>query len=468
MSIEKQKKIQTACYGILIALLIIYFFTLFYTDIQITYYHSLTFLDCLFDGKPWAFYNATVADLCRGLPANYYLPMYIIFAIWNIPLWLLSRFGNVAPFSVGCLLWLKGLVVVFILGCCHFIRKILQLLDNKDVNFALFLFISSMLVVIPAIAVAQYDIISTFFVLWGIFRGAKEDRLSVKTVLIFSIAVPLKFFSLATFGIFLLLKEKRIIHIVKYLAIGMLGTVLSIVLSLHDAGFHSATKYFNNMMLNRLFDISIDGGISKIPLFFACTFVVCIIAYAWKPTGAKDLLWRMFWLGMFFYLSFFAFVPAYPYWVILLAPFAVLLAVQNSKNAKLSLILELVMEISIIAAQAITFSWVYLSSNAFALLLMKHVPVASDLLGISNFADLANKISNKFSFIQPLPLLFTLFAVAGGSLLWVSFPPTHPEEKQIEGGNPEIKPEIKTGVYCIRTLCLLGYFVLSVAIVYFI
>lgn len=465
MSIQGHKKMQSACYIILIAILIVYFFTQVYYDILATYDHSLILLDCFFGGNPRSFYDAALTGAYRDIPANYLLPIYIIFSVWNLPSWLLSRLGGIDPFSVGCILWLKGLVVLFTVGCGYYVRKILQLLENKDVEFGVFLFFSSMMVAIPTFSVAQYDVISVFFVLWGIFRGVQEERISVKTALIFSFGIPLKFFALFPYAILLLLKEKRIIQIAKNLAIGMLVTIISIVPFLPSKGFHASAGPFSINKPASLLLKTIDGGLTGLSLFCACLFIVYIIAYAWEPGDKKDLIMRLIWLGTFFYLALFTFIHAQPYWIVLLAPFAIILAIQNNRNIQLSLILEIAMECGIIVAFACVDPGVYLYENGFASLLMKRVPVVSDLLGAPRFPNLAN-VSVIKGFEYGVSGIYTLFAVMGGALLVLNFPTAHPEAKR--SGGKELEIGVKTGVCFVRVVCLAAYFLIAVAVYYFI
>lgn len=48
------------------------------------------------------------------------------------------------------------------------------------------MFASSLFFVLPVFAVAQYDIIAVFFILWGMKSYLTEEHISGKTILLFS------------------------------------------------------------------------------------------------------------------------------------------------------------------------------------------------------------------------------------------------------------------------------------------
>ena len=78
---------------ILLGLILVFaFFGFFYNDMWITYNHSMSFLDCLFSGNFLGFYEYTLGNMYLGLPADYFLMIYILFGIWNCPTWLISKF----------------------------------------------------------------------------------------------------------------------------------------------------------------------------------------------------------------------------------------------------------------------------------------------------------------------------------------------------------------------------------------
>ena len=185
---NKSTRFLFVCFAVLLAG---YYVSLLYSDITVTHYHSFSFLDCLFSGNLKGFYAYTVDNQFGGWAAVYYLPVYIIFGLWNLPVWILCKFGILSQQGSVALLWIKALVIVCVLGCTYFIAKISEKFKNANPVFAAFLFLSSLPVVIPTFAVAQYDVIALLVTLWGFYQFLNEETISWKTLLIFSVAISL-------------------------------------------------------------------------------------------------------------------------------------------------------------------------------------------------------------------------------------------------------------------------------------
>ena len=92
--------------------LLVCFFTMYYADITVTSRFSLIFLDSLFDGSPLSFYSNALASGIAPEGAVYDIGMYIIFAVWNLPVWILQKTARLNAMSVGALLWVKLLPVL--------------------------------------------------------------------------------------------------------------------------------------------------------------------------------------------------------------------------------------------------------------------------------------------------------------------------------------------------------------------
>ena len=106
-----------------------FYLTYFYTDVAITTRSGIDFWTFLFDGQIGQFYelskNMTFYDTLH-CDALYDFSVYIIFAIWDFPLWLVEKFNGIdALYSTPCLLWAKGIMLPFLAGCVVYLKKIL-------------------------------------------------------------------------------------------------------------------------------------------------------------------------------------------------------------------------------------------------------------------------------------------------------------------------------------------------------
>ena len=119
-----KNKIEICTWAALGSFLVLYFFSLYYTDIYITYDNSMILMDCIRDGKILNFYEISAQQNTMGTGAVYFISVYIIFLIWNLPIWVLTRFLGVSIGHTGCLLWSKGLLIVFTAGSIWLLYRI--------------------------------------------------------------------------------------------------------------------------------------------------------------------------------------------------------------------------------------------------------------------------------------------------------------------------------------------------------
>lgn len=396
-----------------IGFLLFYLFTM-YGDILITYEHGFLLLDCIKEGDFFNFYNRSAVENSYNMAAYYSLPMYIWFALVTLPCWILTRFFGVAAYSVGCLLWLKLAVIIPLIGCVILMKKILEDMKFENISFGIFYIFTSLLVVYPAFAVVQYDTPSLFLSLLGIYMYSKEDKLSLKTLLIFSLAISLKIFALFPFILIVLLKEKRIFHIIKNLVLSLAVTVLCnlIFMFSNTAETKAAQDGFISGKIAQLLEKSLPGSLTNISIFFVIFIIACLIAYFQKSENSTDCITKSFWLIALFYWDFFTFFMALPYWIILLSPFLLLVVLSNKKMFRLNYLLEEAFEAMAMILYGTYFFWVYWGDYSFSHLLLKNIP-RTDLLGIPSF----NSLINGLGLVEVLPLFQTVFAVASICIL---------------------------------------------------
>lgn len=171
-------------------------------------------VDCLREGRLFDFYEVTMQNPVCGVEAFYFIPVYIVFAVWNLPAWIATRFMGVGIDNTFCMLWSKGIVVFFSILSMWMLYRILAKIKYEHLEYAVFLFASSLFLFVPALAISQYDVIHIFFTLWGIDLYVADEKISWRVLTVFSIAVSMKLFAFFPFLILVLLNEKRIRYII--------------------------------------------------------------------------------------------------------------------------------------------------------------------------------------------------------------------------------------------------------------
>ena len=129
----------------------------------------------LFDGQLNYFYaRRTPVDAIaypKTVQGVYDFPIYIVFALWNFPLWIVENFFDVDVFrSPLCLMWGKTLLLlasVMIMGALYHLCRTLEV-DEKNSFLAVVLFLTSNFFMSSIIMMSAYDIVVLYFAILGI------------------------------------------------------------------------------------------------------------------------------------------------------------------------------------------------------------------------------------------------------------------------------------------------------------
>lgn len=393
--------------------------TMFYADLPIIYNHSLTFLDSLFSGDLANFYANSLEKPYYGFGAVYYWTVYAVIGAWNLPIWILQKLFGINVFSIKCMLWCRLEVVFFLFLTLWMLGILLKDFGygKGKCRFAQFLFASSLLVILPTAAISQIDIIPVFLMLWGIREYVKSDKITWKFLLIFSFAASLKMFALFVFIPLVLLREKRILAAIGDLLVGVLFILVSLVPYAGRADYEEATSVLNDVMVDRMFETVLPAGNLEIPAFLTILVGICIWAYATEIKSREAYFYYANWIALAVFAAFFIFVFAHPYWIVLLAPYTVMLVVMNAERMKLNVLLEFFMEVSVTVVYLATFG-VYMTETTFSDLILTRLGFAPVSGGYFSLGDWAVKME-----LEPyISVLFGIFAVCLLALLVLNRP----------------------------------------------
>lgn len=426
--------------------------TMFYTDLPIIYNHSLTFLDSLFTGDMANFYTNSLERPYCGFGAVYYWTVYAVIGAWNLPIWILQKLFGINAFSIKCMLWSRLEVVFFLFLTLWMMEKLLCDFGygKEKCRFAQFLFASSLLVILPTAAISQIDIITVFLMLWGIREYVKSDKITWKFLLIYSFAASLKIFALFVFIPLVLMREKRIFAVIGDLLAGVAFVLVCLLPYAGREDYVEATSVLNDVMVARIFETVLPAGNLEIPAFLTILVGISIWAYTIKAKTREEYFYYVNWIALAVFADFFIFVFAHPYWIVLMAPYVVMLVVMNAERMKVNILLEFFMEVSVTIVYLATFG-VYMTENTFADLVLTRLGFAPVSGGYFSFGDWAAKKE-----LDPyISVLFGIFAVCLLAILAINRPGKlkNPEWKE----HVKEKLEFDHGMMYLRLVMILAY-----------
>ena len=358
------------------AISLVLFYSYIYNDILETTRMGIRFWEDLFAGRIRFFYNEFVSmspvAYAKDVQGVYDFPIYILFAIWDFPLYLISRYGSIDVFqSVGCMIWIKTMLLVFsILFAIALYRLAVSIgLKEEQALLACILFYTSNLFMTSIIVLSAYDITALYFTILGVTYWIRNDRKGF--ILNFMLAIPLKMFALLIFLPLLLLREKNIWKILSYTLLALSPILIFRILipcSGNGIGFrlsdmlHStdlsnlallyAITYHSEMVLGEIYYSVIGFGI----LMAVCYFIRL-------ETGRQYAKWGIY-VCFVSYAILFTTCVSHPYWIIIMTPFTVLLAMMNRRYLHINLVLDTIGTWGILLAQLFYFPWCF--GNAMA------------------------------------------------------------------------------------------------------
>lgn len=346
------------------------FYSYIYGDILTTARMGISLWDNLFSGSIRSYYRDTFQLTTLGYEqqvwATYDFPIYVIFSIWNFPLWVIEHFGKIDVLNnVLCLMWIKTMLIPFIF---YFLKALYRVcvIGNYDRNRAVLvciMFITSGFFFSAILIDGQYDIIEMCFIMLGIEAYLKNDM--KKFCLWFTIAIPLKLFALLLFVPLLLLREKRILRIIGYTIIPFL--VLALFRILIPTASDNVDEN-GEMMSHFPFEYTAHLGLEKIYIFFMLLGIILLACWFVKLSQENEFKVIMY-LCFIVYFVEFTTMLATPYWLLMMVPFLCLITLSDNKYFLVNSILELLMTAGLFFAQMFHFYWCFNSNVSRNMLL---------------------------------------------------------------------------------------------------
>ncbi len=299
-------------------------------DILETANHSYLLLENLCSGQFFNFYENVMLHentLYYINNAHYNIFVYVIFALFELPVFIINKLFGFAVQEVLLYFIAKLVAIGFYFGCTYLvylIAKELSFTNEKSAWTSLHTALWAPAFFAVAI-MGQYDSICLFFMLLGILFWMR-GKLTI-SALWFGVGAACKFFPLLLFAPLVLLKEKRPLYILKYGALSLWLVVPTALL------FHGRTgdmQVFNDLMMDRVFAAKFLGGV-EVAILPTLILLICVVMYFYQPKEAQ-LNKIAIWLGLCVFTLIFLLVDWHPQWIALIAPFVVLTTFGEDKK----------------------------------------------------------------------------------------------------------------------------------------
>ena len=293
-------------------------------DLWETSAHSYLLLDSIFAGRPLDFYARVAAhqnDFYYINNANYNIVIYLIFAVWQLPLYLLRTLFGVCTGDLCLFLWSKCVSVGFFIGCGVMLRRLGLLLglSSKTAGAAALFFVFDPVAFFSPMVLGQYDTLCLFFTLWALCFYARGQYARFSLVL--GVGVVCKFFPLLLFVPLILLAEKRLPRLAGYAAC-TLWLYLPTALLYH--GRTVDAPVFTQAMIDRLFRLNYETGVRGVSVFVLGYALLVFAALLYAPPSAQRRDEVALYCCLAVYGWLFVCLLWHPQWLLLLTPFAVL------------------------------------------------------------------------------------------------------------------------------------------------
>lgn len=355
-------------------LLSILFWCHIYGDLLVTTRHGINFWNILFDGQIHNFFHLNTMDSGNiwypGVYACVYnILIYIVFAIWNIPLAILWKITSIDVMNnILCMAWAKLLPVTAAIVCAYIVCLILKDMGINKARrqLALYLMLSSATLLGSVFINSQYDTLGLIFQLLGLRSYLKKDTRGF--LFWFGIAICFKLFALLIVVPLLLLREKKLSRLMVSMVILMIPNLLTTVpfFALDVLKGVERGDSITRQLLPMLFSQENQNGLFYwFIMAYGALMIWCYIRSTQEIT-TDDVLWTCFCA----ITSFFVLLNTHPYWIVLMVPYTMLVIVRMPNHRlPVLLLLETIGSCTLVVKMMRLFDWTYWGNTMKPMLL---------------------------------------------------------------------------------------------------
>lgn len=399
------KKIEFALW---LVLFLIPFASIMYGDTKAFVHYGVNFWRCMNEGGGLRYFYEYSNDILDYYKANniggaydviYDFPVYVIFGIWNFPLWLTLHFAGIEETSsFWTMFYSKSIYLVAIAITAYLVYRVCRNIGVKQehAKWAAFLFISSMTVFTEIGIAGQLDVIGMPFSLLGIYYFQKKDKW--KFIIFFSLAVSFKQFPLFVFIPLLFLIEKNILKIVIDFCGVMSVTVLSGIPFPKNTVAMQVKEHVRNRFMESFLGVKAPLFNSAIPVIVLLIGGICVFCYCKTLKDKEELIQYSIFIPTLIMFVLFVGFDSNPYWFIHLAPYIVILMIYNSAQFNKIALFEIVGMVCLTVYQYGQNYWVYDSEWARGMLLDQLFDAPDELVSMELFAAYTRMTEYAFVF----------------------------------------------------------------------
>lgn len=338
-------------FAILGALMLFCFLSCTMRDIVHTAGCSYGYLDGhIFDFYDYLSASGIDENGLQGLHASYMPSVYLLFAIWNIPM---KLFGVVpkatAVLGVMPILWAKILPCLAFFGSAFAVFLIARELGMSDhkAKIVMYAYLSMPVALYGQFILGQYESFVVLCVLFGVYAWLKKKTLNF--VVWFAVALSFKITALLFFLPLLLLREKNIWKILMWSAAVFALYALEFLIYYHSPAFLSYAfgigsagdnptgyifnaAYFTGFILTE--NLKYEVYLTVLAFAFICAY-----AYFKKTWTGEEGRYAMYLLCLTG-AALFAFSKWHPHWLMIVVPFWTLTAFMH-RDSKIWMALDL-------------------------------------------------------------------------------------------------------------------------------
>lgn len=324
-------------------------------DLSITIKHSITMIECFLKGRPQHFYGDVYEKAISGYygsadavnSANYTFLLYFVLAIVNLPLFMIEKLLGASISMHIYILWNKAFILLVTLGTSYIIKKIgLKLnMSEERSKWMAFAFLSSPILLLGSTSFGQLDIFSIFFVCLAMLEYF--DKKYYKFCIYMAIAIELKVFAILVLAVLIILVEKRLFQIIKYMLCGISIWLIDTLIFSFSGG-----KKLTSMAMSvygfkdRIFQYGFNS-FNFVSFLIVGLIIVIVLAYKKDIKSDTEHIVYGILFPLAMYTIFFGFVYWHPQWLCIMVPF-ITLAVFSLPNFKLSMYIEIALGASYI------------------------------------------------------------------------------------------------------------------------
>ena len=323
------------------------FVLFYYMDLQSLTVWTLNVWDTLAEtGNIRAYYEYSAMNL-YGLThamVGSDILIYLPWAVWNLPIWLLQRFAGLAAIDHFWMILYSKLFLVAVFVLVLFLsRKIAGLFspEKEDLHRMLFLSATSFFTVTSLAYVGQNDVVVIAPFLMGIYELLKGNK--KRFVLWVAISIAFKPFFVFSYLAVVLFIEKNLLKDIAYFFGGFSIYVLQKVLFIGAPAYSESLSYGpTSGALELMLQAQLTIPPAGLSLFFLGMGIVWLMAYFCPANSIESFKNYVIYLATAPMIIFFLFTRYESYRPFYLVPLLFLLMMTKPAYKRLNLLLETV------------------------------------------------------------------------------------------------------------------------------